>query len=227
MRKWRKFKNFLLGQFVFYFKIRPNIKQSVIKTYKEHKKKLRNTYALTNDYFNQYMPLQYDINNPFYQNRLCINHYRLWNFIGDYFLYFEKNLTIAYLKEKYFNYFKLDTIRNNCFLCFLDKTKYSDCEFCKNIWNNLFKCSKCYPCGNSYYGMFAKYDLTINQKVLICFMIAELVVPLIETQFYKDHLLADCSEEKVNESWSKFNIDKLHGIFETEFLYKDLFKEKQ
>ena len=228
MRIWRKFKNFLLGQFVFYFKIKPTIPKSIIQTYKEHKKKLENTYALTNDSFNQYMPLQCDKDNPSYQDRLCINHYRLWSFIGDHILYFKHySYPIFHLKEKYFSYFQQETIRNNCFLCLLDKTKYSNCKFCKNIWNNLFECA-CYPCGDSYYGVFTRYDyLTKNQKALICLMIASLPINKIETQFYRNHLLADCSTQKVNAAWGKFNIDKLHGVYESEPLYKDLFKEEQ
>ena len=229
MKYLRKLKKFILTQFVFYFKIRPIIPKSIVYTYQEHKKKLKNTYVLSNDYFNQYMPVQYDKDNPSLQDRLCINHYRLWNFIVDQLLYFEHySYPIFQLKEKYFSYFKQDTIRNNCFLCLLDKKKYSDkstCYFCQNVWGNLFTDS-CYTCLSSYYGILTRYDyLTKNQKALICFMIASLPINQIETQFYRNHLLADCSAKKIEEAWGSFNIKKLHGVYEPEPLYRDLFQE--
>ena len=226
LKKWIK------AQYRFFIYVKPNIPKSVRNTYSKKKRLIQKENLISKfyNYFDRYMPLNTtDVNNPSYKDRLYVNHYRLWTYLGDKFLSekIKESHSFPEIKSLYFNQFNLtkkygDYIpRCECYLCELYMDEYSDCACsCEELWKP-FKFLKSYfskPCIESYYGLFNNC-LTYKQTALICYMIASLVVSHMELDFYKKHLLADTSEEKIDKAYA----NKQTGNFEPEPLFKDLF----
>ena len=226
----RNLSHFIKDQWFYFVHVRPSIPKSIIKTYKENKKIFKTKNNISPFYWDKYMPLNAlgENNNPNHKDRLIVNHYRLWTYLGDYMLYeLFGNTSFPEFKNNYFSQFNLGTFGGNkipkkeCYLCELFITNNDTCEEeCANLWKPFKKFSLC-PCIRSYYGLLIDYKLTKYQKALICYMIASLPLPCMETDFYKNHLLADTSESKIDEAYE----NKRNGIFEPEPLFKDFFKE--
>lgn len=210
----------------FYFRyIRPTIPKSVIQTYKEHKSFIesREVEFIFGFHWDKYMPLNSlrDTDNPNYKDRLYVNHYRLWSYLGDYMLYMKYgDFLFPDFKNNYFKQFNLRSCfeipKRKCYLCELFYKNMRCDEECRIIWKPFRKTSNC-PCINSYYELLS-HDLTRHQKALICYMIASLSIKFIETDFYKRHLLADTSEEKIKKAYE----NKKDGIYEPEPLFKEV-----
>ena len=226
----RDLSNFIKDQWFYFIHVRPSIPKSIIKTYNKNKKFFKTKYNISPFYWDKYMPLNAldENNNPNHKDRLIVNHYRLWTYLGDIMLYQLSGYTVSELKSHYFSKFNLRTFSGNkipereCYLCELFHTNITCAEECANLWKPFKKISLC-PCIRSYYGLLIDYKLTKYQKALICYMIASLPIPCMETDFYKNHLLADTSDEKIKKAYA----NKSTGIFEPEPLFKDFFKEEQ
>ena len=229
----RNLSHFIKDQWFYFVHVRPSIPKSIIKTYKENKKIFKTKNNISPFYWDKYMPLNAldENNNPNHKDRLIVNHYRLWTYLGDIMLYQLSGYTLPEVKNCYFSKFNLRPFdgkkipERECYLCELFYTEENLCgaecaEECANLWKPFKKFSLC-PCVKSYYGLLIDYKLTKYQKALICYMIASLPIPYMETDFYKNHLLADTSDEKIKKAYA----NKSTGIFEPEPLFKDFFKE--
>ena len=209
--------DFIQDQWFYFVHVRPSIPKSIIKIYKENKKFFKTKYNISPFYWDKYMPLNelYETNNPNHKDRLIVNHYRLWTYLGDIMLYMKYG-DFSYIddfKNNYFRQFNLKSCfeipKRKCYLCELFYKNMRCAEECKTIWKPFRKISLC-PCTKSYYGLLAGYELTKYQKALICYMIASLPIQCMETDFYKNHLLADTSDEKIKKAYE----NKSNGIFE-------------
>lgn len=214
--------DFIKDQWFYFIHVRPSIPKSTIKSYKENKKffKTEGCFNISPFYWDKYMPLNalHETRNPNYKDRLIVNHYRLWTYLGDYMLYeLFGNTSFPEFKNNYFSQFNLGTFGGNkipkkeCYLCELFITNNDTCEEeCANLWKPFKKFRFFCPCMRSYYGVLSRYELTRYQKALICYTIASLPIKYMETDFYKNHLLADTSEEKIEKAYE----NKSNGIFE-------------
>ena len=217
----------------FYFRyIRPTIPKSIIQTYKEHKSFIESKEVefIFGFHWDKYMPLNSlrDTDNPNYKDRLYVNHYRLWSYLGDYMLYTKYgDISFPDFKNNYFKQFNLGPLFSNkipkkqCYLCELFCSNKKCDKKCVQLWTKFSDYVFCNSyCVNSYYGVLYNF-LTRHQKALICYMIASLPIKYMETDFYKNHLLADTSEEKIKQAYE----NKSNGIFEPEPLFKNFSKE--
>lgn len=230
LKKWIK------TQYCFFIYVLPTIPKSVRNTYSKKKRLIQkeNLISKLYNYFDRYMPLNtIDVNNPSYKDRLYVNHYRLWTYLGDKFLSekIKKLHPFPEIKSLYFNQFNLTKRYGNyiprceCYLCELYMDIKNNCACsCEELWKpfKFLKRNCSIPCTTSYYGLFYNNYLTYKQTALICYMIANLVVPHMELDFYKNHLLANTSDEKIKKAYE----DKSNGIFEPEPLYKDFFNNQ-
>lgn len=215
--------DYIKDQWFYFVHVRSSIPKSIIKTYKENKKffKTEGCFNISPFYWDKYMPLNAldEINNPNHKDRLIVNHYRLWTYLGDYMLYeLFGNIDFPEFKSHYFSQFNLlrsfnknKIPKKECYLCELFFTNNKTCEEeCANLWKPFKIFNTFCPCIRSYYGVLSGYKLKRYQKALICYMIASLPIKNMETDFYKNHLLADTSEKKIEKAYE----NKSNGIFE-------------
>ena len=132
----RDLSHFIKDQWFYFIHVRPSITKSIIKTYKKNKKFFKTKYNISPFYWDKYMPLNAldENNNPNHKDRLIVNHYRLWTYLGDIMLYQLSGYTVSELKSHYFSKFNLRTFSGNkipereCYLCELFHTNITCAE---------------------------------------------------------------------------------------------------
>lgn len=188
-------------QWTYYTQCYPLFSKEIKKRYRQNKF-LKNCDRVKDEYWNKYKPLDItktssdieDFQN--FQDKNFVNHYRLWNYIGDRTLYLEALLSPNFIKMDYLEKFVLrkdgKLPDNYCYLC---EAFGNNHFYCNKIWqpikiNYLKNLEENMPCQSSFLKMtsfFPRY-LTKKQQALLCYHIATLSLDEIKSHYYRSNL---------------------------------------